>query len=78
MKPISGMPDSDWATKHSTTGWVFRFCRAAVSWGCEKQKAVALPCLLAKPKSWLPPRRPRKQFTSNASSSNSISMTTMS
>ena len=42
MKPISGMTDSDWATKHSTTGWVFRFCRAAVSWGCEKQKAVAL------------------------------------
>jgi len=42
MKPVSGMTDSDWATKHSTTGWVFRYCRAAVSWGCEKQKAVAL------------------------------------
>eukprot|EP00966_Prymnesium_polylepis_P170994 3952530-Prymnesium_polylepis.1 len=44
-KPVSGMTDSDWATKHSTTGWVFRYCRAAplpVSWGCEKQKAVAL------------------------------------
>eukprot|EP00966_Prymnesium_polylepis_P279275 6451962-Prymnesium_polylepis.1 len=42
MKPVSGMTDSDWASKHSTTGWVFRYCRAAVSWGCEKQKAVTL------------------------------------
>eukprot|EP00966_Prymnesium_polylepis_P145754 3366765-Prymnesium_polylepis.1 len=42
MKPLSGMTDSDWATKYSTTGWVFQYCRAAVSWGCEKQKAVAL------------------------------------
>ena len=33
MKPLSGMTDSDWATKHSTSGWVFRYCRAAVSWG---------------------------------------------
>ena len=42
MKPIAGMSDSDWAVKHSTSGWVFRYCRAAVSWGCEKQKSVAL------------------------------------
>jgi hypothetical protein len=48
MKPVSGMTDSDWATKHSTTGWVFQYWRAAVSWGCEKQKAVALSSCEAK------------------------------
>ena len=42
MRPLAGMTDSDWATKHSTSGWVFQYCRAAVSWGCEKQKSVAL------------------------------------
>ena len=42
QKPLAGMSDSNWATKHSTSGWVFRFCTAAVSWGSKKQKSVAL------------------------------------
>ena len=42
QKPLAGMSDSNWATKHSTSGWVFRFCSAAVSWGSNKQKSVAL------------------------------------
>ena len=36
------MVDSDWAVKHSTTGYVFRMARAAVSWGSKKQVSVAL------------------------------------
>jgi hypothetical protein len=39
---LSGMTDSDWAVKHSTTGFVFMFSRACVSWGCKKQTSVAL------------------------------------
>ena len=42
QKPLMGMSDSDWAVKHSTSGWVFKFCSAAVSWGSKKQKSVAL------------------------------------
>ena len=41
-KPLRGMTDADWAVKHSTSGWVFQFCRAAISWGSKKQKSVAL------------------------------------
>ena len=41
-KPLRGMTDADWAVKHSTSGWVFRFCRAAITWGSKKQKSVAL------------------------------------
>ena len=36
------MTEADWAVKHSTSGWVFQFCRAAISWGRKKQKSVAL------------------------------------
>ena len=36
------MSDSDWATRHSTSGFVFRYNSAAVSWGSRKQKSVAL------------------------------------
>jgi|EP00966_Prymnesium_polylepis_P128040 hypothetical protein len=36
------MTDADWATKHSTSGWVFTYSRAAITWGCKKQKSVAL------------------------------------
>ena len=36
------MSDSDWAVKHSTSGQVFVFQRAAVSWGSKKQPTVAL------------------------------------
>ena len=41
-KPLRGMTDADWAVKHSTSGWVFQFCRAAITWGSKKQKSVAL------------------------------------
>ena len=40
--PLHGMSDSDWAVKHSTTGWVFMFNGAAVSWASLKQPCVAL------------------------------------
>ena len=39
---MSGMSDSDWATKHSTTGFVFTYNQAAISWSSKKQTSVAL------------------------------------
>ena len=39
---LSGYSDSDWATRHSTSGFVFNYCRAAVSWGTKKQATIAL------------------------------------
>ena len=39
---LYGMSDSDWAVKHSTSGWVFMFSQAAISWGSKKQVSVAL------------------------------------
>ena len=42
QRPLEGMTDADWAIKHSTSGWVFRFSQAAISWGTKKQKSVAL------------------------------------
>ena len=41
-RPAHGMSDSDWAVKHSTSGWVFLYNSAAVSWGSKKQTSVAL------------------------------------
>ena len=41
-RQISGMTDSNWSVRHSTSGWVFQFGCAAVSWGSKKQKTVAL------------------------------------
>ena len=38
----SGMSDSDWAVKHSTSGFVFMMNQAALSWGSKKQVSVAL------------------------------------
>mmetsp|Transcript_25587 Transcript_25587/g.54333 ORF Transcript_25587/g.54333 Transcript_25587/m.54333 type:complete len:215 (-) Transcript_25587:24-668(-) len=40
--PLSGMSDSDWAVRNSTTGYAFNYCEAAISWGCKKQPAIAL------------------------------------
>jgi hypothetical protein len=37
-----GMSDSDWAVKHSTSGHVFKYMTAAISWGSKKQPTVAL------------------------------------
>ena len=39
---LSGMSDSDWAIKHSTSGSIFTFQHAAISWGSKKQSTVAL------------------------------------
>ena len=39
---MAGMSDSDWAVRHSTTGYVFTYAMAAISWGSKKQDSVAL------------------------------------
>jgi hypothetical protein len=39
---LYGMSDSDWAVRHSTSGNVFMFSQAAVSWASKKQNSVAL------------------------------------
>ena len=39
---LHGMTDSDWAVKHSTSGFVFMLNKAAISWGSNKQTSVAL------------------------------------
>ena len=39
---LRGYTDSDWAERHSTSGSVFLYNRAAVSWSCKKQPCVAL------------------------------------
>ena len=36
------MSDADWAVKHSTSGFVFNYCSAAISWASKKQPRVAL------------------------------------
>ena len=41
-KPLSGMSDSDWAVRHSTSGSVFLFQQATISWASKKQATVAL------------------------------------
>ena len=40
--PLEGMSDSDWAVKHSTTGFVFSFGSACISWASKKQPSVSL------------------------------------
>ena len=39
---MTGMSDSDWAVRHSTTGYVFTYALAAISWGSKKQPTIAL------------------------------------
>ena len=41
-RSLHGYSDSDWAVKHSTTGWTFQFSSAAVSWCSKKQPTIAL------------------------------------
>ena len=41
-RALYGMTDSDWATRHSTSGHVFILNEAAISWGSKKQSTVAL------------------------------------
>eukprot|EP00965_Chrysotila_dentata_P076379 2522719-Pleurochrysis_carterae.AAC.2 len=33
---VAGYSDSDWATRHSTSGYVFMYNRAAISWSSKK------------------------------------------
>ena len=40
--PISGMTDSDWVVKHSTSGYVFTLAQAAISWSSKRQPTIAL------------------------------------
>jgi hypothetical protein len=40
--PLHGYTDSDWAVKHSTSGFVFVHNKAAISWGSKKQPSIAL------------------------------------
>ena len=39
---MGGYSDSDWAVRHSTTGFVFNYCSAAISWTSKKQPTIAL------------------------------------
>jgi hypothetical protein len=41
-RDLSGMSDSDWAVRHSTSGYVFLYSQAAISWGSKRQTSVAL------------------------------------
>eukprot|EP00965_Chrysotila_dentata_P221797 6192592-Pleurochrysis_carterae.AAC.2 len=40
--PAAGFSDSDWATRHSTSGYVFMYNQAAISWASKKQPSFAL------------------------------------
>eukprot|EP00965_Chrysotila_dentata_P104779 3461011-Pleurochrysis_carterae.AAC.2 len=40
--PVSGFSDSDRATRHSTSGYVLMYNRAAIFWASKKQPSVAL------------------------------------
>eukprot|EP00965_Chrysotila_dentata_P113322 3744808-Pleurochrysis_carterae.AAC.1 len=39
---LHGFSDSDWATRHSTSGYVFLYGQAATSWASKKQPTAAL------------------------------------
>eukprot|EP00965_Chrysotila_dentata_P032122 1071728-Pleurochrysis_carterae.AAC.1 len=39
---VEGFSDSNWATKHSTSGYVFMYNQATISWASKKQPSVAL------------------------------------
>eukprot|EP00965_Chrysotila_dentata_P217943 6190314-Pleurochrysis_carterae.AAC.1 len=41
-QPLTGFSDSDWATRHSTSGHVFLYGKAAITWSSKKQPTVAL------------------------------------
>ena len=41
-RPVYGMSDSDWDVRHSTPGFVFMLCEAAISWSSKRQASVAL------------------------------------
>ena len=39
---LSGMSDADWAVRYSTSGYVFQYNMAAISWSSKRQQSVAL------------------------------------
>eukprot|EP00965_Chrysotila_dentata_P032602 1086462-Pleurochrysis_carterae.AAC.1 len=39
---VEGFSDSNWATRYSTSGYVFMYNQAAISWASKKQPSVAL------------------------------------
>ena len=39
---LHAFSDADWATKHSTSGWVVMWGNCALSWGSRKQKCISL------------------------------------
>eukprot|EP00965_Chrysotila_dentata_P226359 6195363-Pleurochrysis_carterae.AAC.2 len=41
-QPVADFSDSDWATRHSTSGYRFRYNQVAISWASKKQPSVAL------------------------------------
>eukprot|EP00965_Chrysotila_dentata_P200507 6180016-Pleurochrysis_carterae.AAC.1 len=45
---LRGHSDSDWAVRHSMTGWVFTHGQAVISWSPKKQTSVALSSCEAK------------------------------
>jgi len=42
QRDVVGSSDSDWDVRHSTTGYVFTYNSAAISWGSKKQPTIAL------------------------------------
>ena len=42
QRDVIGASDSDWDVQHSTTGYVFNYNSAAISWGSKKQATIAL------------------------------------
>jgi hypothetical protein len=42
QRDVLGSTDSDWSVDRSTSGQVFRYCQAAISWGSKRQTSIAL------------------------------------
>ena len=42
QRPLRGLSDSDWSTQRSTSGYVFTYNSAAISWSSKKQDTIAL------------------------------------
>ena len=40
--PLRGLSDSDWSTHRSTTGYVFTYNSAAISWASKRQDTISL------------------------------------
>jgi len=40
--PLHGFSDASWEVRHSTSGWLYKWQSAAISWGSKRQPCVAL------------------------------------